>query len=213
MLFSTQIPEKLLESPSAANFVKVLDELQAFKDFTINKANRFYNPVLLTDLKFLRYLVNDYGYPTVPADFPKEILDNMVLNVENVFKLKGSKMGLDYLLRVLTCGLPIIDDSQFYPKSAYIIPDDYAEAGYIFSPQDYPFKTLYLFNGGDYFALRQLVIGISTPYYYLESLKKYIQDNILKFIGFVDANTTVTITFTQGPYVPNPYANQYFVNP
>ena len=212
MLYSDKIPEALKETNNTEKFVKVLDELQKFKEVQLFRSSRLWNPVLLTNLVWYKKILEEYGWPTIPYDFPKEILDNMWLNSENVFALAGSNLGLDYLLRVLTCGLPIINSSQFIPKPSYVIPND-LDAGYFFSTQDYPNKIIYLYNGVDIFLNAGLAIQIQTPYYQLQSLKDYITKNIYKFIGFVDINTVVNITFVNGPYVPNPYANQYFVNP
>jgi hypothetical protein len=212
MLFSERIPEVLREAPNTSKLVKVLDEMQLYKDSEIYKSSRFYNPVLLTNKKFLIRLIEEWGYPAVPQDFPKEILDNMYLNAENVFRLKGSKVGLEYFFRVMTCGEPTINDTLFFPEPEYIIPGD-PIAGYTFTTTDFPNDILYLFSGTDSFRPRSLTISVATPYYNLTSLVDYLNKNIYKFIGYVDLNTTVTITLVNGPYVPNPLANQFYVNP
>lgn len=211
MLFSDFVPEGLKVHTPVENFLKVLDGLQFYKEQEIYKSTRIYNAVLNTNLAHLRKVLSRYGYPEIPEDFPKEILDNMYLNAENVFRLQGSKMGLDYLLRVLTCGEPTINDADFYPKASYIIPGD-LDAGYLFAPQDYPLNTLYLYSGVDNYLPRFLYISIATPYHNLQSLKKYIETNIYRFITFTDENTTVSITLTEGAYVRNPYAEPYFNN-
>lgn len=209
MRYSTQIPEKARSTPNAEAFVKVLDETQLYKNSVIHKASRFYNPVLLTQLPFLRKFQDEFGWPTVPADFPKKILDNMYLNEENVFRLKGSKLGLEYWLRVLTCGDCFIDDSTFFPVLSYIILDD-INNGYLSSDIMWPNSMLYLFDGDTSFNPRYLNISIRTPYYNLESLKTYILTHIYKFIGFVDPNTHINIEFIYGPHRKNPHAFYYF---
>lgn len=209
MLYSKHIPERL-RTGNVEKLATVLDEIQQYKEAIIHKANRFYNPVLNTHLSFLRESVEELGWPKVPYDFPKEILDNMFLNAEHVHALLGSKMGFDYWLRVLTCGAPVIDDDNFYPKPAYIILSD-AEAGHLFTEPDFPLDILYLYSGAESLSPRFLTVEVATPYHDLQSLKDYINANVYRYIGFVDENTTVTINFTAGPYVPNPYANPYFV--
>lgn len=210
MLFSKQTPERLRENQNASDFLKVLDGLQLYKESVVQKALRFYNPVLLTDLRFLRRVLGEFGWPAIPADFPKKILDNMYLNAENVMALKGSKMGIELFLRVLTCGEVTVDDGSFFPKPSYIDLDDEIYAGYLFTDTDFPNKILYLYSGEDNFIPRHLTIGIKTPYDTLQSLRSYIETHIFKFIPFTDANTTVTITFENGPFVKNPLAFAYF---
>lgn len=209
MLYSKQIPEAFQLSPDSQDFIKVLDGLQQYKDGIIFKSTRIYNPVLLTNRGFMRKFLKEFGWPDIPEDFPKKILDNMYLNAEHVFRLQGSKIGLEYLLRVLTCGSITIDDQDFFPKSSYIILDD-LDYGYLFTETDYPKNILYLYDGEDSFLPRFLTIGIKTPYWYLQSLKDYINTNIYRFIGFTDANTTLTITFEEGDFVKNILANPYF---
>lgn len=209
MLYSRHIPDNLRASEKADKLVSVLDEIQKYKESVINKAMRVYSPALLTLPTFIRKQLKTFGWPDIPTDFPKKILDNMFFNAENVFRTKGSRYGLEYLIRVLTCGDLIYDDTTFAPRPNYIILDD-IDYGYLFDDASYPDDILYLFDGDTTFNPRFLYLTIRTPYYNLQSLKDYITTNIHKFIGFTDTNTTVYIEFLYGPHRLNPMAHYYF---
>jgi hypothetical protein len=210
MLFSTQIPDKIRDgSPETSKFIKLLDELYLWKLDIVLNSGRIYNPVLLNQLATLRKLQNEFGWPPPPADFTKKQLDNMYLNAENVFRLKGSKLGFEYWIRVLTCGDAFIDDLLFFPRNTYIILDDY-DYGYLFAEGDYPNDILYLFSGETTFNNRFLYASIRTPYYDMQALKDYMNTHVYKFIGFVDINTVVKFEFLAGPFRKNTKAYYYF---
>lgn len=208
--FKGSVPDAVKESPDVNGLLTVLDALYTYKKYLINKGHRVYNPVLLTNKDYLRQMVNEQGYPEVPFDFPKIILDNMWLCAEDVMLLMGSKIGLKYLLRVLTCGNVTTGEGDFYPKDDYIVLSD-LESGYLPSDQDIiDEEQLYLFDGLINFTGGNLDIVIATPFHNNQSIKDYINSNIRRFLGFSDNYNTITITFTAGPYVKNPYMFEYF---
>lgn len=212
MRYRNQIPPALLLSPDADKFVLVLDGLEQYKESIVEDSTRFYRPPVFTDLKWLRKKVEDLGYPPVPTDFPKEILDAMLLNAQNVMALKGSKLGLTYWLWTLTFGGITVDDSQFYPLGDYIIPSD-LDFGFVSEVAPLTSDTLYLFSDAADFGVQILTIGIATKYVYMLTLRNYIHKHIKEFISFADDNTQINITFVPGTYqsLPDPY--QYFVIP
>ena len=124
MLYSDVTPKDFNVNPNWQKLILVLDNLQLYKNLEIHKAMRFYRPVLSTQLNMLQNKVADLSYPQPPADFPKEILDAMILNAENVMALKASTLGLPYWLWVMTLGDVNVDSSNFYPQADYIIPSD-----------------------------------------------------------------------------------------
>lgn len=207
--FKTSIPDEVLAYPATSKYITILDLLYTHKKSLIDKAHRVYNPVLLTDLNYLRKNVNEQGYPQVPFEFPKVILDNMYLCAEDVMALMGSKIGLDYLLRVLTCGVPTIDDTNFYPKEDYIILSDLVN-GFLPAESDFMDDVFYLFDGVLNFAGGVMTISIATPFWDFQPLKDYINNNIRRFVGFSDAFNIITIDFVPGPFVQNPYMFNYF---
>ncbi len=211
MKFRNRIPENiLLENPNADKFVTVLDKLNEFKELEVLKHSRFYRSVLLTDYKFLKKRIENYGYPPIPGDFPISVLYNMILNADAVMSLKGTKLGLEYWLWVMTEGEVTVDDSAFYPQGEHIILSDLVD-GYVshFDPLETP--DLFLFSDISDFGTQVLTIDIETPHSAITSLENYINDNIKDFISFVSDSATITINFTSGPYVPYAKPYQYFV--
>ncbi len=213
MPFRNSIPAGVFVNQNAEKLVKVFDELEAYKTQEIEKVMRSTKTPLHTNLEWLRKRVEDYGYPIVPYDFTKEQLDAMLLNVENVMALKGSKMGLYYWIWTLTFGNITIDDSNFFPSQDYIIPSDllFGYVSHIVDAGDS--QTLYLFGDANNFGFQVLDITIETKYWQMQSLIDYIQANIKKFISFVDSNAQINITFTPGVYTPYAEPNQFFVIP
>jgi hypothetical protein len=209
--FLSSVPDEVLDNPNSRDFLGLLDALNTYKRSLIDRGNRFYNPVLLTDTKFLVRYVNELGFPEVPISFPKIILDNLYLGGEDIMALMGSRRGLEWLLRALTCGAVTIDDSRFYPVENYIVLSDVV-AGFMPASTDVPDDVFYLFNGVSNFTGGSMVIHIATPFYNFQPLLDYINTNIKRFVGFVDEFNTITITFVNGPYVKNPYMYPYFSN-
>lgn len=199
MKYSNQIPANLLDNPNAGKLVRVLDELELHKTILLEKALRFYRPILSTDLLWLRRKLEDYGYPKVPSDFTKEQLDAMLLNVQHVMALRGSKEGLIYFLWVLTFGEITVDDSGLYPQSNYIIPGD-TYYGYVSHIQPFNPSNLYIFSGVESFGTQTLTVTIKTKYHYMSTLRQYIKDHIREFLNFTDDNVQISITFLPGPY-------------
>lgn len=212
MQFRNSIPEEIFTNPFADKIVSVLDLLKTFKEEELFEAAKFYHPILSADLRALRVLIEDLGYPPVPDDFPKEILDNMILNAQHVNALKGSKLGLKYWLWVLTVGDVTIDDSAFYPVSNYIRPsDDYY--GYVSNVSPLGTPDLYLFDGAANFGSQTLDVSIDTPYHTLTSLEAYINEHIEKYISFVSEGSTINIVLNAGSYTTFDAPYQYFVIP
>ncbi len=229
MNYSDRVPPELLANPNVENFLKVLDETEKYKEQIVEKSVRFYKAPLLTELALLRSKIKDYGYPAVPEEFPKEILDAILLNMENIMALKGSKVGLQYWLWTLTFGTITVDDTAFYPQGNYIIPsdvdgtgNDVNNTGYGYvsflednhssdalppgmtSPEWYtePYQPLTLFSDVSDFGTQTLIIDIATKYHWLIPLRDFITNNIKKFISFADDNAVITVNFTPGAYVP-----------
>jgi len=214
MRFKKQIPPFVDTNEHATKFISVLDGMQEYKEALVEDYTRFYNTPLLTNLLFLRKKAEAYAHPRIPEDFKKEQLDALILNSNDIMALKGSYQGLRLWLWCLTFGNITDNYGDFYPIINYIIPSD-EEYGYLSNvvpPETEP-RTLYLFSGADNFGTQSLSISITTKYHWMVSLKKYIEDNIREFIGFTDANTTITIELLPGAYVTNSFPNQYFVIP
>lgn len=215
MRYSERTPKVVLEnSVIARKYILLFDEIEKHKESLVEKHTRFYNSPLLTDLRMLRKKLEDYGHPPIPHEFHKDQLDALMLNSNDLMAMKGSYKGLRLWLWCLTFGAITDNYEDFYPVRNFIIPNEVDTYGYVSNvvpPDD--FMTLYLFSGADNFGHQVLNISIDTKYHWMLPLKKYIEENIFQFIGFVDANSTITVELLPGIYNDDPFPNQYFVIP
>lgn len=206
------LPEDFREgSPEA--FLKVLDGVYDFKRDVVRKASRIYCPPLAMNTAYLRKAAQDLGWPTVPEDFSKLVLDAMILNTESVFSQAGTYRGIDHWLRVITQGEPTYA-GRLLPKELYIVLNDSLRGFFSGSDNWDGTHFLSLFSGSPVDVIPgNLAIQIATPYAAQLSVKTYLEQTIRQMIGFTNDLTRLTVTLVPGPYVVNPYANPYFVNP
>jgi hypothetical protein len=208
--FRNTVPDELRTLENIEGYFTVLDGLHDDKQQEMRRALRVFCPPLLTNLAYLRLRAEDVGWPQVPIDFPKEILDAMVLNAEGVFSLAGTYKGLDYWIRVLTQGAPAFS-GVFLPTERYIVPDD-VNRGFLSDDTWNGTFWLRLFSGADDdVTAGTLHVQVATPYWELDSLEVYLNDTFRQMLGFTSPLTDLKITLIEGPYVPNPHANQFFV--
>lgn len=212
MKYREQIPQDLFENPYVDQMVTVMDGTELQKSLIVEKSTRFYRSVVNCDMISLRKRVEDLNFPPVPHDFPKDILDALILNAAEINRLKGSPKGLELWLWCLTFGSLSIGLSGMYPISNYIKLNDVTE-GFLGNTNPPQSKTLYLFSGYQNFGSQTVTIAIQTKYHYLIALRTYILQNIRKYLSFTDNNITLNITYTPGTYVTNSNPNQYFVIP
>lgn len=156
------------------------------------------------DSKYCRKILEEMGYPPIPSDFPKRILDSLFLNAGAIFRMKGSIRGLDYFIRAITRGLPEITYINPVQVNYYMIPSDLL-LGYFTDSENYS----YFFNGFNS-SDTSLTIHVKTPYANLISLKTYLEKHIKKFILFIPDESQINITFEQDIHYRIPYNYQYF---
>lgn len=217
MNFRERIPSEILRNPPVDKFVTVLDETNTYKQQEMQKAFRFYRSPLNTNLKFLIKRLEDEGFPPIPADFPKDVLDALLLNYEDINALRGSRQGLELWLWCLTFGAITIDDSAFMPVNQFIMLSSPTN-GFLsrFSPNVVTTPgapDLFLFDDISQFGTSILIVDIVTKYDTNTSIINYINTHIKKYLTFVTSSATITVNFTNGPYVTNTFPHQYFVLP
>lgn len=216
MKFKSQIPDDIFINPFAEKFVTVMDEADTFKQAAIHKAHRFYRSPTNTNLPFLIKRVEDAGFPSIPSDFPKDVLDALLLNANDINALRGSKIGLRLWLWCLTFGVISVDDSAFYPIDEFIQPEEIATNGYIdeFIPNILAGGLeLFLFDDLTQFGVSTLIVNIDTKYWNHVNIVAYINENIKKYLTFTTGISSITINFSVGVYTPHSHPYQYFVNP
>lgn len=212
MKFRDHIPPSVLENYEVDRLIQVLDELQTYKEISLYKVERG-QTVVGDNLSYLRKRLEDYGHPPIPEDFPKEVVDALLLNSANIMRLKGSRLGLRLWLWCLTFSEPVIDDSSFYPIPSYIILGDHQSNGFVSHLSvDFGYD-LYLFSGNAIdFGNSVLLVELPTKYHYMKSLRQYINDNIRKFLSFVSEDADIQVSFSPGSYTSFDEAYPYFVN-
>jgi len=217
MNFTSQTPDEILENPPAKKLLTVLDGVEEYKTIEIAKALRFYRSPINFNLTSLRKQLNDdYGFPTIPADFPKDVIDALKLNAEDINALRGSKIGLTLWLWCLTFGTITVDDSLFFPIPQYLILDSLTN-GYLdqFAPNvttnPPTIPNLFLFDDVSQNGQTTIVIDIATVYYNHPSIPTYITQHIKKYLTFVTSNAVITVNFTNGTYTTNTFPYPKFV--
>lgn len=149
MQFSKSIPDKVFENSTSAHFIDVLDSLQEYKQGIITDCIRTFNPILCNNKKWLRKYLMDLGFGNLPSELPVAVLQQMLLNADTIMSLRGSYIGLELFVSVVSLGEVHIDASNFMCSMKVIFPDSLAY-GYITDskgPTDHLFRMLY---NGDY---------------------------------------------------------------
>lgn len=209
-----RIPEKFFEGNVNLNgFVNVLDALHKYKGVAINNHSFYYKSLLSFEKSWLKKRLEDYGYPEIPIDLPKESMEALLINSRNVMYLKGSDLGLKFFLWSLTFGDVDIDWEEFYPQGDILFLSEYAGRGHLLADEpDTTDFVNYLTSNEEDVGNQVLTISIATPYWNNSIVENYIRDNIRNFINFTDDSFVLNLELTQGPHVVIPEPYWYFVN-
>lgn len=215
MRFRDQIPGSLIEEAgNLDNFLKVLDLLTYYKENQIYSSTYLYRSILCGNTDWLKKRLEDYSFPTVPKDLPKQCMDAMLINARNIMSLKGSDLGLRFFLWSLTFGKIEIDWSGFYPRSKILYLDELvAGRGHLLADNPKDVKDVNsLFNSTDDLGKQKLTIYVESMYAENVSVVKYIKDNLHKFIGFTTEYFELDLQIVKGTYQPFDKAYWYFMN-
>lgn len=215
MLFSTSIPDKLQEYPSVSAFMNVLDALQDFKTEIIAKSFRVDNSAVLMDKKWLLKKLGEFGITDMPLDYPIQIMQQYLLNVDTVCRTRGSKIGIELYCSLLSLGEVTIDDSEFYAESELIFLDSKSQ-GYITDSNNA--KELYICDDNEMINPKSyLGITIKSKYFneeYSEEsdlIKSYIESTIGDWIAF-SPNRELKFVYNQNAdFYFHPLLNKFFV--
>lgn len=215
MLFSTSIPDKLQEYPNASAFMSVLDALQDFKAEIIAGYLRVDNAAVLMDRKWLLKKLDEFGVTDMPLDYPIQIIQQYLLNVDTICRTRGSKKGIEFYCSLLSFGEVIVDDTNFYGNSEVLFLDS-LNRGFIVSNNDEEF--LYLCS--DSMELNpnlQLVINIKSKYFNGQypkeevTIKNYIEKTIGSQLGF-SPKKEITFNYSScSDFYYHKLLNSYFI--
>lgn len=188
MLYSDNIPERLKEYPEVTRFISVLDALHEYKQEIIGSSLRVNNFAVLTDKKWILKKLGDFGITNIPYDFPLSILQQLLLNVDTFCRTRGSKIGLQFYLSVLTLGEVIIDDSEFWDYPKFLILDSPAQ-GYITSDNS---QTKFYLTDDSSILNSKMILGITVKSHYFNGdypeesmlMQSYIKENLSTQLPF-----------------------------
>ena len=217
MLFSKSVPEEVLESPNTKAFVSIFDQLQVRKRTIIAESLRASNPVLCNNVRWLFKYLEDFGITGLSEFLPIVCIQQFALNINRIYKLRGSLTGTHLLLDTLTLGESLVE-MEPPDETKYVKPDSFTE-GFITSSSDTE-DVFYLLDRNDPYApdvfnvsLRSRIfndVGEGTQEY--NDIIRCIKNLMGDFIGF-HKNCTINIT-TEGieNYIYPEYLSDYFKN-
>lgn len=214
MSFSKSIPDKVLESPTVSAFASVLDKLQEFKTETIAEALRVNNYALLTDKKWLLKHIEDFGVTNLPLEYPVAIMQQLLLNIDTLCSIRGSKIGLELYCSLMSLGEVTIDDKDFYGEMQFISLDSTFQ-GYI--TEDNSAKELFLLDSADMLTPPvKLIVTIKSKYFDGQHpeeaiIKQYIRSNIQQQVGFSPNKEVVFNFLPNSEFYYHKLLNPYFV--
>lgn len=215
MLFSTSIPDKLQEYPNVSAFMGILDELQNLKTEIIASSLRVDNAAVLMDKKWLLKKLEEFGVNDIPLDYPIQIMQQYLLNVDTICSTRGSKKGVELYCSLLSLGKVTIDDSKFYTDTSLLLLDSVLQ-GYI--TEDNSSKNFYLCaDTSEVEPLSELKIKINSKYFNGEYtkeegvIKKYIEGTISKYLGFSPNKKITFIYGSASDFYFHNLLNSYFV--
>lgn len=215
MKFREQIPEEFLEgNEELSKFVRVLDGVNEYKEYLVDRHALYYKSLLIGERSWLKKRLEDYGFPTIPEDLPKQCMDALLINARNVMALKGSDLGLKYFLWCLTFGDILIDWSEFYPNVNTLTLSEFTGKGFLLEDDPSSVDNVnYLLANANDLGNQVLTVTIGSIYWDNQAVIAYIATNIRKFLNFTEDSFEFVFILNEGPYVAIPEPFWYFVNP
>lgn len=215
MLFSTSIPDKLQEHPNVSAFISVLDSLQNFKREIIAEYLRVDNAALLMDKKWLLKKLDEFGVTDLPLNYPIQIMQQYLLNVDTICRTRGSKIGIELYCSLLSFGEVTVDDSSFYKETELLFLDSLVQG---FITEDNSLNKYYLCSDNSIIN-SEVTMNITIKSRYFNGdypneanlIKSYIEKSIGNQLGF-SPNKKVNFTYdSRSEFYYHKLLNSYFV--
>lgn len=213
MLFSDSIPEKVKSYPNVTAFMDVLDELQNFKTEIIADSLRVDNSAVLMDRKWLLKKLAEYGVTDIPLNYPIQIIRQYLLNVDTICRTRGSKIGLELYVSLLSLGEVTIDDSYFYKDSNVLLLDSVSNG---FITESSSNKFYLMDDNNDLNKKSSLRIIIKSKFFNgqypdeAKLIKNYIISSLKRNLGF--SNYLLTLQYIKNSeFYFHKLLNPYFV--
>lgn len=187
MSFSRYIPDLVKEFPNTRKFVSIFDALYDEERFILDEYVRIFNPLILTDKKWLIKRLLEYGF-NIPYEFPVEIMQAILVNINQITETRGSLRGVEFFCSAVTLGEVTLSWDNFYQPSNILLLDTCMvdtivdnssdqifyladKKGFTTTPSSLEVTIKSIFFSGDY------------PTEAL-SLINYLENTIPEFIGF-----------------------------
>jgi len=216
MQFSKSIPEEVLSNPNTSKFVSLLDALQENKQEVIAIAMRANNPILCNDKRWLIRYLADCGLMDVPECLPLICLQQLALNVDTIFRMRGSLVGLKLLCEASVLGKATINTSNFVKVFDFLLPNSKHD-GILTDSTDTSLHR-FLVDRWPVNAARSITITLQSKAYSTMTAKErsafvaWLKRQIDGFLSF-HPNCTINLTFTNySAYVYPQDFNNYFKN-
>lgn len=197
MPFSDNIPELILEFPNTRKFVSVLDGLYQEERSIINSYTRLFNPLLLTNKKWLIKILEEYGF-FIPYEFPIEIMQNILINANAIMESRGSLKGVEFFCSAVTLGEVTVNGDNFYQPTDRFLLDTTVMDTIV---EDTLHPVFYLSDSTGFTSSpSSLEVTIQSIFYdgthvaEATSLTNYLRTTLPEYLGF---NHLLELTITE----------------
>ena len=215
MLFKDTIPTRLSEHLNVTKFIEVLDGIQKFKQEKISESLRCNNFALLMDKKWLLKKLDDYGF-SLPAEYPIEIMQQVLLNLSLLYRTRGTHYGVQLYCEVLSLGrVRTINDSSFYVEPNLFLLDSKCQSYLMGDSEENP---LYLLSDSDSLNKESFMRIIIESKYFdgnfpneAAVIQDYINKNIKSQIGFMPKGSVVVNFAPYDSFYYSRKLNNYFI--
>lgn len=190
-----------MQSPNTWKFIQVLQGAYDWKQEAIGASLRCYNAAILTNKHRLIDMLRDLGF-NLPYITPLWSLQQLLLNAETLLSARGSLIGLEILISVLTLGKSQVDTSKFFAPLKIVIPDSRANGFVLNNTED---RELFLVaDNQQLINTSKIVIEVATPLLdepFWEAYAPTIQKMVRGFIPFGDTEVVLHYTKATDKYI------------
>jgi hypothetical protein len=203
MKFSNFVPDEVLKYPNSANFLKVLDEVQAVKEAIIYHYSDSCNPLVVKDIAVIAKRLKEYGNVPLSSYMTLAVYECLLLNIERIFSLKGTLNGAKTFYECVSQGTVFIDSSDLIKRPIYIILDDlvngllpFADGSDSIIAQDYanyPNDSLFLFDDNIGSLVNSVTITVNSPFHNIPEFRGYILYTIPLMFPAITQDTIINL--------------------
>lgn len=215
MRFLDYTPSLLKElNNDSIKFLTLMDSLNDEKRMVISDSLRGHSSIVGVRKKWLLKKLADYGL-VLPSDFPLPVIMQSILNVNTLFRLRGSYSGVELFCSLMSLGEVSVDSTNFYTDSACVLLDSILNGFLPTNNVDSIYKLPASTDTLEYPS--NITINISSVYFTTEnntlygaSIKEFIESKIRDFLPFTNGDVTINYS-TRIEYFFHPLLNERFI--